>query len=230
MTDTPTPEAVAAALPHRGDGIEQDAFEAWAKFEHYDMTTHPLHWLFLDPKTDAARYGWAAGLAHASDRMRPIVEALAADRDAQTARADEAEAELVGAFEAAAEAVEELSKSPGTTWGQVKGHIRAMGDVGDRRAYQQMRSSLAAQTARADAAERRFANAERMLTQAETTLTAERDKVAKLVEALDSLLDAITAENKHGDRSLTITGPTANLKWLIEACEDARAIIAEVQG
>ena len=93
--------------------------------------------------------------------------ALAADRDAQKARADAAEAELVGAFEAAAEAVEELSKSPSsTTWGQVKGHIRAMGDVGDRRAYQQMRSALAAQTARAEVAE---------------------VKVAKLVEAMNKI-------------------------------------------
>lgn len=52
----------------------------------------------------------------------------------------------------------------------------------------------------------------------------------ELLEALDSLLDAIAAETQHGDRSLTITGPTANLKWLLEACEDARAAIAKARG
>lgn len=66
-------------------------------------------------------------------------------------------------------------------------------------------ADLAAQKARADAAERRFANAERMLTQAETTLASERDKVAKLVEALR-----------------TISGECG--------CSTARAAIAEVQG
>lgn len=64
----------------------------------------------------------------------------------------------------------------------------------------------------------------------EARAEAAKARVAKLVEALDSLLDAITAENEHRDRALTITGPTANLKWLIEACEEARAVIAEVQG
>jgi hypothetical protein len=42
----------------------------------------------------------------------------------------------------------------------------------------------------------------------------------------DDLLNAITAENKFGDRSLTITGPTANLKLLMGAEDDALAAIA----
>ena len=54
--------------------------------------------------------------------------------------------------------------------------------------------------------------------------------VAELVEALDNLLEAISAENQHGDRSLTITGPTLNLKWLLEAQEDARAVLAKIGG
>lgn len=52
----------------------------------------------------------------------------------------------------------------------------------------------------------------------------------ELLEALDGLLEAITAENQHRDRALTITGPTANLKWLLEACDDARAAIAKAEG
>lgn len=57
------------ALPKRCDGIEQPAFEEWARAQGYDMTEHPLHYLFLDAKTDAARQGRAAGLKHASDRI-----------------------------------------------------------------------------------------------------------------------------------------------------------------
>jgi hypothetical protein len=54
--------------------------------------------------------------------------------------------------------------------------------------------------------------------------------LAKAVEALDDLLEAITAEDRFGDRSLTITGPTANLKWLLETEEEARATLAEIEG
>lgn len=42
---------------------EQAAFEAWAKESRYEMDQHPLHYLFLDPKTDAARQGWKAAMA-----------------------------------------------------------------------------------------------------------------------------------------------------------------------
>jgi hypothetical protein len=45
------------------------AFESWAKTQKYDMTTHPLHWLFLDPATYAARQGWKNGLAFARDAI-----------------------------------------------------------------------------------------------------------------------------------------------------------------
>lgn len=45
---------------------EQEAFEAWAQENGYDMSTHPLHWLFLDEKTYAARQGWKAGLVYQS--------------------------------------------------------------------------------------------------------------------------------------------------------------------
>jgi len=45
-------------------GREQPAFEAWAKQARYEMTEHPLHYLFLDEKTNAARKGWNAALAY----------------------------------------------------------------------------------------------------------------------------------------------------------------------
>lgn len=51
------------------DGVEQDAFEAWASSRNYDMHEHPMHYLFLDPKTDAARMGWKAGIEHARQRI-----------------------------------------------------------------------------------------------------------------------------------------------------------------
>jgi len=49
--------ALAASSP-----AEVDAFEAWAQGQKYDMSTHPLHWLFLDERTYAARQGWKSAL------------------------------------------------------------------------------------------------------------------------------------------------------------------------
>lgn len=51
------------------DGVEQTAFEEWASSEKYDMHEHPMHYLFLDPKTNAARMGWKAGILHARNRI-----------------------------------------------------------------------------------------------------------------------------------------------------------------
>lgn len=48
------------------DGKEQYAFEEWARTQQFDMHEHPLHYLFLDNRTDAARNGWKAGLVYAS--------------------------------------------------------------------------------------------------------------------------------------------------------------------
>lgn len=53
------------------DGKEQDAFEAWAASEMYDMTQHPLHWLFLDPRTYAARQGWKAAIEYGNRKPLP---------------------------------------------------------------------------------------------------------------------------------------------------------------
>jgi hypothetical protein len=69
----PQSEAVAVRaldIADDNDGIEQDAFEAWAKAERYDMHEHPMHWLFLDAKTAAARDGWRAGIRHSHARIR----------------------------------------------------------------------------------------------------------------------------------------------------------------
>ena len=60
------------AWPATCDGVEQPAFEAWANSQRFDMTEHPLHYLFMDAKTDAARRAWKAGLIHAVDRMKAI--------------------------------------------------------------------------------------------------------------------------------------------------------------
>lgn len=49
---------VCKELPNNCDGKEQYAFEAWAKAQGFDMHEHPLHYLFLDPKTNAAREAW----------------------------------------------------------------------------------------------------------------------------------------------------------------------------
>jgi GAF domain-containing protein len=68
------------------------------------------------------------------------------------------------------------------------------------------------------------------LTAANAALAAENARLGKRVEdareLIDNLLEAITASDRHGDRSLTITGPTYNLKWLLEAEEDACAWLA----
>ena len=57
-------------------------------------------------------------------------------------------------------------------------------------------------------------------------VTAEAaDRIEALTDALDNLLEAITAEDQFHDRSLTITGSTANLRWLLEAEDDARAAL-----
>lgn len=41
---------------------EQSAFEAWAMSEGFDMAQHPLHYLFQNTKTYAARKAWIAAV------------------------------------------------------------------------------------------------------------------------------------------------------------------------
>lgn len=55
--------------PQDCDGKEQLAFEAWAGSNRYDMHEHPLHYLFMDAKTNAARQGWKAALQYVRDQF-----------------------------------------------------------------------------------------------------------------------------------------------------------------
>lgn len=76
--DTPTtpaaPSAEAAGeLPFDVcDGKEQEAFEAWARSERMDMSTHPLHWLFLNAQTNAARQGWKGAINYCRAALRAV--------------------------------------------------------------------------------------------------------------------------------------------------------------
>ncbi|UEM08564.1 hypothetical protein J4G43_027700 [Bradyrhizobium barranii subsp. barranii] len=44
-------------------------FEEWAAGEKYDMHEHPLHYLFIDAKTNAARQGWKAALRYVASTL-----------------------------------------------------------------------------------------------------------------------------------------------------------------
>lgn len=52
------------------DGIEQEAWEEFAKISGLDMTRHPVMYLFLNEATNAARQAWKAGLMHATDHAK----------------------------------------------------------------------------------------------------------------------------------------------------------------
>jgi len=65
----------AGEMPKSNDGKEQDAFETWANGERYDMATHPMHWLFLNEKTYAARQGWKAALEYVNKAIAAPVSA-----------------------------------------------------------------------------------------------------------------------------------------------------------
>jgi hypothetical protein len=104
---TPTPTAPSEGgagcgagevdWPRTCDGKEQHAFEAWASANGYDMHEHPLHYLFMDHKTDAARQAWKAGLTYAVEVMQPLVErALAAPSSAPAQGEVRDEADALG--------------------------------------------------------------------------------------------------------------------------------------
>ncbi|HEJ2170550.1 TPA: hypothetical protein ACKP5U_003288 [Pseudomonas aeruginosa] len=57
-------EQTQHSAPDVCDGKEQDAFEEWARKEGLDTSCHPMHWLFLDAKTNSARQGWKAALRY----------------------------------------------------------------------------------------------------------------------------------------------------------------------
>lgn len=94
-------DAFRAALPGNCDGKEQEAFEAWAQSEEMDMQVHPLHYLFLDRRTDAARRAWNECIRYCRsqvearppvdrtsvtmlDKLREAAALAAADRESRT--------------------------------------------------------------------------------------------------------------------------------------------------
>jgi len=62
-------DSLAACSPQ-----EIAAFERWAAAQRYEMQTHPLHWLFLNERTNAARQGWKAALEFAREAHQPAQE------------------------------------------------------------------------------------------------------------------------------------------------------------
>ncbi|KWT88038.1 hypothetical protein G6L26_007575 [Agrobacterium radiobacter] len=48
---------------------EQRAFESWAEGKRHDMSCHPLHYLFLNAETNAAREGWNAALRYLNGQL-----------------------------------------------------------------------------------------------------------------------------------------------------------------
>ncbi|HBO3356376.1 TPA: hypothetical protein L4S42_004220 [Pseudomonas aeruginosa] len=60
---------VQHSVPDVCDGKEQDAFEEWATKQGMNMQCHPMHWLFLDAKTNSARQGWKAALKYARNMI-----------------------------------------------------------------------------------------------------------------------------------------------------------------
>lgn len=73
-------QAMREALPSVCDGKEQYAFEEWAKSSDFDMTEHPLHYLFLNDSTDAARQAWKAAIEYCRKRAALAVSPPAAAR------------------------------------------------------------------------------------------------------------------------------------------------------
>lgn len=51
-------------VPEICDGKEQEAFERYAARMGYDMTEHPLHYLFLSDRTSTARDAWKAAISY----------------------------------------------------------------------------------------------------------------------------------------------------------------------
>ena len=90
----------------------------------------------------ATRLGQAEGRLDASELVGVVegwkarAETAEAERDEARAQAAEARMDVVAMSEMAAALIEDMSKSTGTTWGQLKAAVRALGDLGDRHALQ----------------------------------------------------------------------------------------------
>lgn len=78
MPETPATDAylnsvraeVIKSVPTVCDGKEQAAFEDYARSKGLDLSQHPLHYLFLDGKTNQARSAWRECLVYVASQLR----------------------------------------------------------------------------------------------------------------------------------------------------------------
>lgn len=61
--------AQQGSVPEVCDGKEQEAFEVYASRKGYDMAQHPLHYLFINDKTNAARQAWKAAISYCHEQV-----------------------------------------------------------------------------------------------------------------------------------------------------------------
>ena len=80
-------------------------------------------------------------------------------------------------------------------------------------------------TAERDHAWAMVANADTQMGQSLADYLQAKADNTRLREALDNLLEALTAEDQFRDRAIRITGLKPNLQWLLEAEDDARAAL-----
>ena len=116
---------------------------------------------------------------------------------------DSAQADVVVFSEMAAELIEEMSKNPGTTWGQVKAAVRALGDLGNRRAFHKREAKA---TARIAELERREACA--------VDLAREWEAHCKTAEARADALAALLKE--AGEATIDVTARLVAAVSLLE--------------
>lgn len=77
---------------------EQKHFERWAIAQHYDMRAHPLHYVFLDPKTYAARQAWNGALEYVRAALKSTRPASEGGEEAAYAREVMLQEVLDGAY------------------------------------------------------------------------------------------------------------------------------------
>lgn len=143
MTNTST-EAVESECRNIHDAITRKMIPA----------VYGTRWQDILRALAAERDALKAELSEA--RMQAIVDfgklqkaceengALKAEVERLREERNEFASHVVEFSELAASLIEEMSKKPNTTWGQVKAAIRALGDLGDRSAYQIKQKSRAA--------------------------------------------------------------------------------------
>lgn len=173
MTDTPTPEAVAA------EAVAANDFKRLAD----DLETRDLGGSTPGEKLILRASTAISHLRLAADR----IDALAADLAAQTARADVAEQFLDNAISNSPQPLKDLGK-----W------LSGLLDQDDwptaERYLNAAAKSVSEEKARADAADAERDAAQEAHIFTDANLTAERDKVAALVEAADRAIREAVAD------------------------------------